>query len=51
MSAYVSNARRSLRPFGDALLLLAVIVLAWQALYAAVGEVALTPFQPKAIMA
>ena len=42
MSGHVSNARRSLRPFGDALLLLAVIVLSWQALYAAVGEVALT---------
>jgi NitT/TauT family transport system permease protein len=43
MSTDVSSARRSLRPLGDAVLLLAFLVLAWQALYAAVGEVALTP--------
>jgi NitT/TauT family transport system permease protein len=43
MSATVSSAQRGLGPLGDAVLLLAFIVLAWQALYAAVGEVALTP--------
>lgn len=43
MSARVSSARRGLGTVGDAVLLLAFIVLAWQALYAAVGEVALTP--------
>ncbi|HYM04248.1 MAG TPA: ABC transporter permease subunit [Stellaceae bacterium] len=43
MSAPAAGERRGLRPFGDAVLLLLVILAAWQALYEGVGDVALTP--------
>ncbi len=43
MSDDVSSEPRRFRPLGDAALLLLFVVLAWQALYEAVGDVALTP--------
>ena len=43
MSTQVSGEQRHFRPLGDAALLLLSVVLAWQALYEVVGDVALTP--------